>query len=343
MRKAKAKLSKEEQILLGIEFLGLGYKYCICDDREVHSIISKKNSRMSTDELAELLDSMSGTEAESSDDRIESSSRKYRQYANEVNSIGVRIEAELGRKRLIGFEESILKLTSFYAKSHCHEYSDEAIKLFIKNRKSKSIKDNQYYSLYYLILVRYATKHKFPIQFEYHNYNDHKKIKDRKVLPLGMSCKANHFFLFGVDLETGETKRFLFSCINEMYTDLEEAYSFPDLMNNSKMKFPPNIGRFLAEEYPSEATNEPIDFKIEFYGYSHRRLLKTYAFESIVEIDSNPKDGKSIYVISTKNTESLFAMLFAIGTTCKLISPAIWINKYQERLKSIQRQYQGLN
>lgn len=335
----RANLSKEQQLVLGVEFLGLGYKYCVCGDRELISYNNRNIVKMSSDELAELLDSLNGIESSETDKRLESTSRKYRLYLNEVKSLGVKIEAELGRRKLKGFEDSILNLCRFYAKTYCYEYSDEAIKIFIKNRKSKSVRDNPYYSLYYLILVRYAIKHKLPIKFEYHNYNDYKKIKNRIVLPLGMSCKASHFFLFGVDLETGETKRFLYSCINEMYTDLEEAFSFPDHDLLRNFKKPKNIEAFLSEEYSSEALNEAIDFKIEFYGDSYRRLLKTYNFEKIQEIESNRDEGKRVLLIRSKNVESIYSMLFAIGSSCKLVEPKIWVNQYQNKLKSIQRQY----
>jgi hypothetical protein len=313
-------LTRQEQLILGIEQLGLARKLVFVKEG-INSI-----------RLIEILEQM---QVENPNDLFledrEIPERKYNNYRKILQEeFGVILNFKKGWVQ--NFEEDldkIIKICSTYFQTICHRQNDISIKLFVKNRASQEIKETYADALSYLVAFKYAIRFGLKLEFKYSKFMN-QEISRRRVIPYALSIQNEYIDLIAYDVNDGIIKQFIINCISELNWNFYSE--FIQFKNKSK---------FNLEEYKkSDLGNfyrEKVDYKISFSEFSFRHFVNTYDID--YEILENI-DQKVFCRVSTSDWHLIQKILFQYNLYAKLLSPLLKVQEFQWMIQSLQKIYE---
>lgn len=337
-------LSKEQQLLQGLEILLLGNKWYIRGQsrnqlgetakvgdmyirfEEIHNIDDGNEEQPESDE----------TDAEAYEKRRTSLQeilrKRYSNYIKEVESkfkVNINFQSKICNLRNENNETNFQIAKTIISKI-AYSSSDDALKVALSNWEDKPA------FLTFLIVLKYAIKFQFPIEFK---YNKLMRLisSDRRVYPRSIALINGNLGIIAYDKNDQNTKSFLLGRIHspklDFYSDLlkskENSVTLPNFDLVTYLSTDPNA-KFQKQEitYTIWMAKNNLDF------FKH---TSTLPFE-IKEEDSIK--NFAIVEIKTFNEFQIFDLLFNYHTYAKLVGPPSAVENFKKKLKSLSEFYE---
>lgn len=309
--KKKKNLTRQEQLIVAIEFLSLAEEY----------IFRKKE--MNTTELCEWLDELQNPEKEAthSDWSIE---RNFRLYRKRLNELGVNIAIKKKKIQPEIKNETALKILSLYLKSFCEEYSDKQLRVYFKSKDSDFLKVLQTF-----VFIRYAIKYELVIESVYQKLMN-KSSELKRIIPRSIGVVNSYLTLVVTDLKDNSHKNFILANMDTIQSDLIRVYK-----NKRKISIP-----FNREEFEASPGNRfywtTKTYRINFTPFSFESFIRLHDLKyTIIE----RSDYNVLVDIESDDRFLIQQILFMHGVYAKLLSPEEEVNSFKEKIGKIQEYY----
>jgi predicted DNA-binding transcriptional regulator YafY len=232
------------------------------------------------------------------------------------------------------YEENLDRIHAIckdYLSEFCYYFSDETLRIAIKNWKTPGD------LLYFLIVLRYAIEFDFRIKFSY------RKVmfpfpENRSILPKIITLKDNNLGIIGLDSKDMQTKSFLLSRISNLQTNFIKA--FRERPEDDMRSAPFNYSEYLANNPFAKYHKEVIDYEISI-SLNNLDLLKHSKLNEhpITILQQDETEAK--IVIKTHDEWSVFDMLFNYETYAKLTGPPTVVERFKEKLDRMSKHYKS--
>ncbi len=336
----RIQLTKEEQILAGLEYLTLGKKLVIQDKKinqtQLFYLLEELNSRSHEEEIfseekEKFLDEKYSIHLEKkSNNEAEKFRKKYEGYKKLLYD-KFQISIDLQKRIVSNFHDrnfkNICNVCSFYLSKLSVFVSEESIQLFVKNLPKPSD------ALYYLVFLKYAVRFQWQITFRYQKIMG--KENTRKVRAYSIAMKNGYLSFIGEDSD-GEIKSFILSSIVKIETDFFKILNQPQ--TTEKEIF--NIENFESKNPSAVFYREKVIYEIEMAPNTFQHFKQTYNFDYKIYSET---EKKVTIQIETTDFFKISHLLFDYGTFCKLIRPEEKVKSFQEKIQDIKRHYDEEN
>lgn len=317
MPRKQVHLTKEQQLLMGIEQLALGREYIL------------KQNRFSAGELVSFHDSLQKTDAESDAGPDWGLDRKYSNYRKIFKSFDIPVVIDFQLKVIQGFDnrpDVLRRLLAAYLRSVSWNYSEEALDLFIRNTPLG------HDALFLLVVLHYSVLHGLRTEFVYRKFFSMLDT-NRRVVPLSILVTRGQFFLVALEPSTGRTKQFLLSRIVKLTGDFVGSFNGRSLSTGPKVEFNPT--RYLQSS-EADFSKPKRKYLLAMYGNTYDHFRHSFNVEHRV-IEGNPK--KCRVEIETADENVVFAIAFRYGEWCRIVEPQEVVERFRFKVRAVGSAY----
>ncbi len=232
-----------------------------------------------------------------------------------------------------GFENNKERLHSIckdYLTDFCYYFSDETLRIALNNWNPPAD------LLYFFVVVRYAIKFQFPIEFRYRKLM-FSQVTHRRVLPKLITIKDNHLGLIGEDLMDGSIKSFLISRISGLDLDFRSAFFKRPAFDKKPAPF--NYAEYIANNPSAKYQKVDKQYQITL-SKNNLDLLRHSKFNSTPIKVVNENDDSANIVVTTHDEWGVFDMLFNYEKYAKLSGPPDALERFKNKLKILNAHYE---
>lgn len=328
-------LTKNEQLLLGIEQIAFGNHYVMNQKKSLNEMIDMMYYFQQTPD--ELKDDQDDSNDQSSiQDGVGASNSIQKNYQNYRRLLTEKYGVIIDFKRHIfsglnSHPEIYRSICSFYLKSISFNFDFNALDKWLQNEQQR------FEVLTRLVMIKYYIKFGLLLNFDYEKLMSSTQ-SERKIIPMAITSRNGYLDVIGYDPSTDEMKYYILSCITQIHSDLWQEFEGGEWNYKQSENF--DVDEFEKKSPNASFKRETQRYTIRLSGNSYHHFRNTYHLD-YTPIDQENDNEYVTITFETTDTRMVKSLLFDYGVWCKLIEPKKIIDEFKEKLGGILEHYEN--